>query len=145
MEPRESRFVLETLNVLRERYSGDEFNWEKFSNDIKAVLDSRFGTGWNVLIGKSVGYAMKARKKSSFVAIGSGGEIVICWKSPGFEVEDSDIVKMKAAIIVEERDSLLGDAPSNKRLNVVYQPSPDSTGYTPETPQGMSILTVCPI
>lgn len=144
MEPRESRFIVEALNVIRDRYIASEFTWETYCHDVKSVLDSRFGTEWNVMIGKSVGYAMKARKKSSLVAANAEGDVVVCWKSPGFEIEDSDVVKTKAQIMVDERDALLQEA-SEKRsstLNIVRQPPVDSPQYTTDTPQGMFLYTL---
>lgn len=141
MEPRESRFIIEALNVIKERSPVAEFNWASYCADVKAVLDSRFGNEWNVMIGKSVGYAMKARKKSSLVAISSDGDIVVCWKSPGFEIEDSDVVKTKAQIIVEEKDTLLTEsAGQSPTLNILKQPAVDAMEYTIDTPQGMYIV-----
>ena len=141
MEPRESRFIVEALNVIKDRSSGSEFTWDRYCSDVKSVLDSRFGTEWNVMIGKSVGYAMKARKKSSIVAANPDGDVIVCWKSPGFEIEDSDTVKTKAQIIVEERDHLLqeGDDKRSPALNIIKQPAVDSSEYTIDTPQGMLI------
>lgn len=138
MDPRESRFIVDTLNVIRERSVTADFKWSAYCSDIKTVLDSRFGGEWNVMIGKSVGFAMKSRKKSSLVAASQNGEVVVCWKSPGFEIEDSDMVKAKAQIIVDERDTLL-DAGSDSKttaLNFVQQPAVDSSDYTTDTPQG---------
>jgi len=138
MDPRESRFIIETLNVLKERSTPEGLDWNSFSKDLKSVLDSRFHAEWNVLIGKSVGYAMKARKKSSLVATGPSGEIIICWRSPGFEMEDNDVVKLKASIMVEGKDVLLeGRSGELKRINLISSPSADSPGYTSDTPQGM--------
>jgi hypothetical protein len=137
MDPRESRFLIDTLNVLKERSAGAQLEWEGFTKDIKTVLDSRFGAEWNVLIGKSVGYSMKAKKKSSLVAAGTDGEIVICWKSPGFEVEDSEVVKIKAALRIQDKDTLLeGRSGELKLITIIFAPSADSIGYTPETTRG---------
>jgi len=143
MEPRESRFIVEALNVIRER-SGSEYNWDRFCSDVKSVLDSRFGNEWNVMIGKSVGYAMKARKKSSLVAANTDGDVVVCWKSPGFEIEDSDVVKTKAQIIVDERDILLEEEENRRTsaVNMIKQPAVDSSEYTTDTPRGTSNYTV---
>lgn len=138
MEPRESRFIIETLNVLKDRASETELKWDAYCMDIKTVLDSRFGSEWNVMIGKSMGYAMKCRKKSSLVASSVNGEVFVCWKSPGFEIEDSDMVRTKAQIIVEERDTLLDNegSQSHQALSIIEQPAVDSVDYTTDTPQG---------
>ena len=139
MGARESQFIIDTLNLIHER-SGNDFKWEQYTKDIKTVLDSRFGRKWNVLIGKSMGYAMKTKKKSSLIASSSTKETVICWKSPGFEVEDVEVVRIKAELVVGEKDSLLESAGDhNKKLNVIQSPLPDSDWYTAQTPKGIRL------
>ncbi len=85
---------------------------------------------------------MKARKKSSLVAASPDGDVIVCWKSPGFEIEDSDTVKTKAQIMVDERDTLLEESEEKRSsaLTIIKQPSVDSSEYTTDTPQVIRLL-----
>lgn len=140
MDAKQARFILDTLAHL----SGDDVtsDWESIAGQLKSILDSRFGGEWNILIGRTVGFSMKTRKKSSIILNNSSGDMVICWKSPGFEVEDSDIVKIKTKIVLEEKDVLLEKSVNSKKLNIIASPSPESVGYTSETPVILSLLEV---
>ena len=139
MDKRESNFILEAVNVLSSR--NDDRGWEGLITDAKRVLDARFGPEWNILVGKSVGYSMKTKKKSSVILASSTGEVMLCWKSPGFEVEDAHIVKIKAGITIAEKDSLLEESNEKKgRLNIIECPEADSPEYTVDTQAAVQIL-----
>ena len=138
MDKKHAGFILEAVTVLKEQDTLNDTT--KFIRDVKHILDSRFKGDWNVLIGKTVGYAMKTRKKASIVLSSDSGLILICWRSPGFEVEDLDTVKMKTSIAVKEKDDLLEASIKSKSLNVVSSPTPDSEGYTVDTPKVLEIL-----
>lgn len=120
MEKRPAQFIMETINIVRERHEGFP-SLSDFAKDIKQILDSRFGGEWNVLVGKSMGYAMKTKKKASIVAASSSGHTVVCWKSPGFEVEDASVVRIRTTLALSASDPLYpngGDGQST-RLNVI--------------------------
>ncbi len=120
MEKRAAQFIVETINIVRDRFDGIP-PYEGFAKDVKQILDSRFGTEWNVLVGKSMGYAMKTKKKASLVAATNEGYTVVCWKSPGFEVEDSNIVRIRATIALATTDPLfiVDTSTQQSRLNVI--------------------------
>lgn len=142
MELIHSQFAVDSINILHSRFESDADPWSKFSLTLKNVLDSRFGGEWNILIGKAVGYAMKTRKKSSVVTVGGSGEIVICWRSPGFEVEDVNIVKLKAQFMLDgdELAVVKESAVSSSKLNIIESPLPDSIGYTLETAKVVPLI-----
>jgi hypothetical protein len=123
MEKRESQFIVEALNIVKER-TKTNLSWCDIAKDTKQILDSRFGGEWNILTGKSMGYAMKTRKKASLVASSTAGETVVCWKSPGFELEDSNIVKIKAELALSETDPLVAADRDTKltRINAIQVP-----------------------
>ena len=139
MDPVHAKFVLETINLLQERNSAKSDSWSDLCINIKGILDLRFGCEWNILIGKAVGYAMKAKKKCAVVAANSAGEVIVCWKSPGFEVEDSSIFKIKATLVMEG-DTLLKPGPPSAKLTVVRAPPPDSSEYTKDTPKLVNLV-----
>jgi hypothetical protein len=134
----QSTFVLDSVNILAERDSPAENS--VFLSDLKHILDSRFGGDWNLLIGKSVGFAMKTRRKASIVLGKTSGELLLCWRSPGFEVEDIDMVKIKAKLSLEGKDSLLEDNTDVKSLNIIRVPDADAGDYTPQTPEAIKIV-----
>ena len=139
MDKNPSRFILDVVNTLRDRE--ERTDWESLILDVKAVLDSRFGGDWNVMIGKTVGYAMKSRKKSSIVLQNPGeAELIVCWRSPGFEVEDLDAVKIKATLTVKGADDLIDGTTELRRTNLIQCPSPDATGYSGDTRKACLIL-----
>ena len=139
MDKNPSNFIRDAVNTLRERDEGS--NWESLVSAIKSVLDSRFGGDWNVMIGKTVGYAMKSRKKSSIILHnGSSAEIIVCWKSPGFEVEDLDAVKIKATLTVNDSDPLIDGAVEPRKTNIIQCPSPDTSGYSIDTTKATLII-----
>ena len=91
--------------------------------------------------GRSVGYAMKTRKKASFVLSGSNQEVLMGWRSPGFEVEDVDIVKVKAKLVLSEKDFLLDESATDiSRLKIISSPSPDSDSYSADTPKALRMI-----
>ena len=139
MEAPKAKFVVDAVNVIQERVSAESDAWDKFTVSLKSVLDSRFGGEWNILIGKAVGYAMKTKKKAHVVAVSSSGEIVICWKSPGFEVEDVNIVKLKAEQLLNPKSDS-AEKQTTSKLNVISSPTPDSPTYTSNTPKAISLV-----
>ena len=134
----QSTFLLDSVNILAERNSCSDD--EVFLSDLKHIIDSRFGGDWNLLIGKSVGFAMKTRKKASIVLGKKTGELLLCWRSPGFEVEDIDMVKIKTKISLEGKDTLLEDSVDVKSLNVLRVPEADAKDYTSQTPEAIKIV-----
>lgn len=139
MDKNPSNFIRDIVNTLRER--DESSDWESLVSAIKSVLDSRFGGDWNVMIGKTVGYAMKSRKKSSIILHnGSTAEILMCWKSPGFEVEDLDVVKIKATLKVTESDPLIDGAIEPRKTNIIQCPGPETPGYSIDTTKATLIL-----
>ena len=137
MSPNHSTFILDSANIIKERETSQ--NKAVFLSDLKHILDSRFGGDWNLLAGRTVGYAMKTRKKASVVLSDGSKDLLICWRSPGFEVEDLDVVKIKTNLALSEQDIVLAGQPTSK-LKVIASPEPDSAGYTPETPAVLRIL-----
>lgn len=135
---KDANFIVETFSILAAR--DGENSWPVLAKDAKRILDARFGTEWNILIGKAVGYAMKTKKKSSIIISNPNGEMIVCWKSPGFEVEDADAVRVKAKIQVDGKDTLLEDKLDASKLNIVQYPAADSEAYTVETNKALSIL-----
>ena len=139
MDPQQTTFVLDSANIIKDRESSRDP--ELFLSDLKHILDSRFGGDWNLLTGRSVGYAMKTRKKASFVLTSPSNEILIGWRSPGLEVEDVEIVKVKTKLSLSDKDELLqSDATGKSRLKVISVPSPDTPGYSSNTPLVLRIL-----
>jgi len=139
MDKNASNFIMDILNALIEREKRTDS--EYLVIDLKSVLDSRFGGDWNVMVGKTVGYAMKSRKKSSIILYNSvKSEVFVCWKSPGFEVEDLDTVKIKATLTVKESDSLLDGITEPRKTNTVKSPDPDSHEYSFETRRAILII-----
>ena len=138
MDKKHASFIVEAVNVIREQETSTDP--ARFISDVKHILDSRFKGDWNVFIGKTVGYAMKTRKKASIVLSNNANEILVCWRSPGFEVEDLDTVKIKTNLALNEVDKLIDGSSRSKALNVIASPNPDSEGYTSETPRVLEIL-----
>ena len=138
MEKSHAGFIVEAVNVIREQDTNMET--PKFLADVKHILDSRFKGDWNLFLGKTVGYALKTRKKASIVLSNGTSEILVCWRSPGFEVEDLDTVKIKTTLALKEKDELTETGTRGKPLNVLSSPSPDSEMYTLETPKVLNIL-----
>lgn len=125
MEKRPAQFIMEAINIVSER-SESSPKLSDFAKDIKQILDSRFGGEWNILVGKSMGYAMKTKKKASLVAGSSSGQSVVCWKSPGFEVEDSSVVRIRANIELAPTDPLFPGETSTSRLSIIESPATNS-------------------
>jgi hypothetical protein len=137
MSANHSTFILDSANLIRDRPSSSD---EKiFLRDLKHILDSRFGGDWNLLIGRTVGYAMKTKKKSSIILSDASHRLLVCWKSPGFEVEDLNVVKVKTSIAMNERDPLFND-PVSSTIKVLTIPEPDQFGYSQETTRTLAIL-----
>ena len=137
MESKYATFIVDSANIIAEKESSKDR--EVFLNDLKHILDMRFSGDWNLVIGKSMGYAMKTRKKASVILARGSGEILICWRSPGFEVEDLDVVKIKTRLVLEGKDELLSSQ-ADVKMNIISAPQADSPGYTIETPLAMKIV-----
>lgn len=137
MTPNHSTFIMDSANIIKERQNSKDK--VIFLSDLKHILDSRFGGDWSVLSGRAVGYVMKTRKKASIILSESGQELLVCWRSPGFEVEDLDVVKIKTSLVLSEVDKLL-NSQSGSKLKVIRSPTVDSPVYTSDTPVVLKVL-----
>lgn len=138
MESKYATFIVDSANIIAERESAKDP--EVFLGDLKNILDMRFGGDWNLLIGNSMGYAMKTRKKASVILSRTTGEMLVCWRSPGFEVEDLDVVKIKTRLTLEGKDEVVSSDADVKKLNLISVPQPDSFGYTVDTAAATRIV-----
>ncbi|EER18737.1 hypothetical protein Pmar_PMAR006355 [Perkinsus marinus ATCC 50983] len=114
---------------------------EEFTGAMKQILDRRFGEDWNVCVGFKAGYALKSRKKESAIVLRSNTKdasqlLVVCWRSPAFEILDREVVRLQASKQIEAEEGIVAEVKggdSNRKVKILQQPKVDDPTYIPDT------------
>ncbi|KAF4694156.1 hypothetical protein FOZ60_008960 [Perkinsus olseni] len=114
---------------------------EEFTGAMKQILDRRFGEDWNVCVGFKAGYALKSRKKESAIVLRSNTKdasqlLVVCWRSPAFEILDREVVRLQASEQVRAEEGTVEEVKggeSKRKVKVLQQPQVDDPTYSSDT------------
>jgi hypothetical protein len=136
MSASESAFVRSVVDQLAIKFritgSGDSTPTKalEFMQRLQAILCAKFpgGSGWHVALGSSFAYALKTHKKSA-VVISIGAWKVVVWRSPAFELEDVDTVRIRAELKLSGPDEEARKVSRSKETRFLEKPDPASEEY----------------
>ncbi|KAF4720026.1 hypothetical protein FOZ62_016243, partial [Perkinsus olseni] len=87
------------------------------------------------------GYALKSRKKESAIVLRSNTKdasqlLVVCWRSPAFEILDREVVRLQASEQVRAEEGTVEEVKggeSKRKVKVLQQPQVDDPTYSSDT------------